>query len=601
MKTVSLYLFLLLASLFASAQSTDKQQQRFAGLDKQVDRILHDWHTAGVAIAIVEKDQVVYAKGFGYRDYEKKQPVTPNTIFAIGSCTKAFTSGLLGVLREEGKLDFETPVHNYLPELVFYNEDMNAHVTLRDMMCHRTGLSRYDLSWYMFGGPSRDSLIYRIRYMVPNEPLRYKWQYNNFMFVAQGVVAEKITGKSWEENIKKRFFDNLSMSRSTTTYSGFGIEDVAVGYNVRKDSIIQKVPYKNIDMIGPAGSINSSVNDMANWVTAWINGGKFKGKQVIPRVYISDAIKAHMATGAGPSGRATSEIFSANYGLAWDVDAYRGHYTVSHGGNIDGFTASTTFYPNDSIGIVVLANQSNSPVPEILKRVYTDKLLGLKYVNWSDTILATVKKMRPQVSVDEIKPNDSTKRKGADIIRQLNDYAGFYRNNAYGKFEIKQEHDSLFAFIGSDKYYVKHAAYDIFNAFRIDPATGIDISGYSLPAKFETDFNGNISSVSLELDIKDPVIFAKTAGSVSVDKQQLQRYIGTYVIGPMNITVVAKEEKLFLDVPGQQEYTLVPIDKDKFAIQGLTGYSVEFNVEDDKVVGLTSVQPDGRFRGERKK
>jgi len=598
MKTVSLYLFLLLASLFASAQSADKQQ-RFAGLDKQVEKVLHDWHTAGVAIAVVEKDKVVYAKGFGYRDYEKKIPVTPNTIFAIGSCSKAFTSALLGVLREEGKLDFETPVRNYLPELVFNNDDMNAHVTLRDMMCHRTGLSRYDLSWYLFGAPSRDSVLYRIRYMVPNEQLRYKWQYNNFMFMAQGMVAEKISGKSWEENIKKRFFDNLSMSRSTTTFSGFGIEDVSQGYTVRKDSIIQKVPHKNIDIIGPAGSINSSANDMANWVIAWINNGKFNGKQVIPRTYVKDAITAHMVTGGGLPEKMNPDVYGANYGLAWGIDSYRGHYLVSHGGNIDGFSALTSFYPSDSIGIIVLSNQNNSPVPHLIQRLISDRMLGLKYYAWNDTAVAQVKRMR---QASEIKTKDTlTKKKGADVIHPLSDYTGSYRNDAFGKFEVNKEHDTLFALIGGDKYYLKHLAYDVFNIYEIDSETGIDTTETeNFLVKFNADLNGNIGSIELELGVKNPVVFNRSAGLIPVNKDQLQIYIGTYAIGTVNMTVSLKDEKLLLDVPGQQEYTLIPVDKDKFSIQGLSGFVVEFNLAGEKVVSLTSVQPNGKFTAEKK-
>jgi CubicO group peptidase (beta-lactamase class C family) len=193
--------FLLLSVHFLFAQAP--ADPRLKGLDTLVNRVLKEWHAPGVSIAVVEKNKVIYTGGFGYRDVNKKLPVTQTTLFAIGSCTKAFTASMLGMLQNEGKVDIEKPVRNYLPELRFYNDYLNDHVTLHDMMCHRTGLPRHDLSWYG-STASRAELLKRIQFLEPTAELREKWQYNNFMFMAQGMVIEKITGKSWEENIKER-------------------------------------------------------------------------------------------------------------------------------------------------------------------------------------------------------------------------------------------------------------------------------------------------------------------------------------------------------------------------------------------------------------
>lgn len=605
MKKVSLYLSLLLASLYVSAQSTDKQQQqRFAGIDKIVEKVLQDWHAAGVAIAVVEKDKIIYSKGYGYRDYEKKLPVTPNTVFAIGSCTKAFTSGLLGVLREEGKLDFDTPVRQYLPELVFNNDDLNAHVTLRDMMSHRTGLSRYDISWYLLAPSTRDSLLQRIRYMVPNEPLRYKWQYNNFMFMAQGVVAEKLTGKSWEENIKTHFFDSLGMYHSSTSLEGFKVEDASLGYDVEKDSVIKKVPYKNITVIGPAGSINSCVNDMAKWVMVWINGGKLNGKQVLPAAYVAEATSAQMTIGGGRPGQEFPDIYGGTYGLGWMLSTYRGHYQVEHGGNIDGFSASTCFYPSDSIGIIILSNQTGSHVPILLRNIFSDRLLGTKYFAWSDTAVKKLNEMRVKEKDQQKKDTAVAKVKGADVIRKdLKDYTGIYTSNAFGRFEVIMENDSLFALLPDSKEHLKHVSYDIFQTYTVDKETGIDSTAGGTKVKFNTDINGDITSAEADLGVKDPVIFNRTPKALPLNNTTLQKYIGVYLFGGMEAKVHIKgDNQLMLDVPGQTDYTLVPVDKDKFSLKDVSGFTIEFNVnEKGEVTGLTSVQPNGRFKAERKK
>lgn len=189
------------------AQKHRPEANPFSGLDTAFARVLKDWNAAGFAVAVVDRDSVIYARGFGYKDWENKVPVTPHTLFAIGSCTKAFTASLIGMLERDGKLDLDKPVRDYLPELKFYTPEMNEMITLRDMMCHRTGLPRHDLSWYLFGNSTRNSMILKIQYMEPTAGIREKWQYNNFMFAAQGVITEHLTGKSWNKTLPTAFFD----------------------------------------------------------------------------------------------------------------------------------------------------------------------------------------------------------------------------------------------------------------------------------------------------------------------------------------------------------------------------------------------------------
>ena len=174
-------LFVMLGIFFQqSTQAQSTNDPRLAGLETTINKILADHHAAGVAVAVVEKNKVVYARGFGYRDIEKKLPVTPTTQFAIGSCTKAFTAALLGILQKEYSLDFDKPVTTYLPQQKFYSNELTNQITLRDMMSHRTGLPRHDLSWYI-DPDTREALTKRVQYMEPSAPLRQRFQYNNFI------------------------------------------------------------------------------------------------------------------------------------------------------------------------------------------------------------------------------------------------------------------------------------------------------------------------------------------------------------------------------------------------------------------------------------
>ena len=367
----------LIANLSFAQKKTIAKNDPLADLDTAFQRVLKDRKAVGFAVAVVSKNDILYSKGFGYRNLENKQPVTPNTLFAIGSCSKAFTSSLMGLLQAEGKLDFDKPARNYIPELSFFNDDLNDHVTIRDMMTHRTGLPRHDYSWYIFNSASRDSLLQRIKYQEPTTALRQSWQYNNFMFLAQGMIAEKLYKKSWEESIKEKIFVPLKMQHSNLTIKDWKAQpDIATGYRVQGDSLVKKMDYYNINAMGPAGSINSSVTDMANWVQTWINGGKFNGKQVLPASYVKDAMSSQMVIGAGFPDKEVPDAHLSNYGFGWFISSYRGHYRVEHGGNIDGFSASTSFFPSDSIGIIVLTNQNGSADNGSVRNMIADRLFG---------------------------------------------------------------------------------------------------------------------------------------------------------------------------------------------------------------------------------
>ena len=588
-------LLLLISSLITYGQKhKSTEDRRFSGLDTAMARVLKEWHAAGFAVAVVEKDRVVYSKGFGYSDYEKKIPATPQTLFAIGSCTKAFTSSLIGMLVHDGKLDYDKPVREYFPDLKFYKEEMNEHITLRDMMCHRTGLPRYDYSWYYFPTDSRDSLIRRIRYMEPSAGLREKWQYNNFMFLAQGALVEKITGKKWEDNVREKIFQPLGMS-----HSDFSIEDLvesgeaATGYGLKQDSIIKKLDYYHINAMGPAGSINSSVEDMAHWVITWINNGKYEGRQIIPETHRNEAIGSQMVIGAGLPEKENPDIYLANYGFAWFLASYRGHYRVEHGGNIDGFSASTSFFPSDSIGIIVLSNQNGSVVPSIVRNLIADRMLHLSHKDWNTELKKTVDKANAKKN--KIKPVE----KNLPATHEWKDYEGNYGNPAFGNIELRYEHDSLFAFLGTKICWLRHHQYDIFNVLEKDPKDGYDTADNNTLVQFQMNAAGEIQSLEIALEPTVKAIsFTKTPKAKEISRDSLLKYVGDYSLSGIIMKISIKGEKtLSLFVPGQPEYELIPIDKDKFSIKNLSGFTVQFNLDSKgQPIELLSIQPNGTFK-----
>jgi CubicO group peptidase (beta-lactamase class C family) len=600
----NLGIFLAMLGLFflqiTRAQSVN--DQRLAGIEATINKILADHHAAGVAVAVVEKNKVVYARGFGYRDIEKKLPVTPSTQFAIGSCTKAFTAALLGILQKEYSLDFDKPVTTYLPQQKFYSNELTNQITLRDMMSHRTGLPRHDLSWYI-DPDTREALTKRVQYMEPSAPLRQRFQYNNFMFLLQGVVAEKVTGKKWETNISSRIFNKIGMRQSN-----FSVKDLAnyaepaVGYDVKHDSVIHRMKYYDIDGMGPAGSINSTVQDMAQWLRVWINGGKYNDSIVVPANYFAEAISSQMIVAPGTPTPEKPDIQFSNYGFGWFLVSYKGHYRVEHGGNIDGFSASTSFYPSDSIGIVVLCNQNGSAVPSAVRNLITDKLLKLPAFDWNADFLASKKKAKDQAQQAE-KSFTSGRVSNTQPSHPLASYVGKYSNDAYGSFEVIQKGDSLFAKLKQQQWWLQQFHYDIFLPF--DTEEGIDTTDKSpIRFQFTTGLKGDIETASLfgfEPALPSPIIFSRANNAISVTEASLKKYVGEFLLSGITIKTYIKGSSLYVFVPGQPEYELMPVSNHRFDFKTVKGFSVLFDMDEkNQPAGLTFIQPNGNFRAAKK-
>jgi CubicO group peptidase (beta-lactamase class C family) len=603
-------ILLFITFCFAAAVSVAQKKSPtiadpLAGIDTLMERILKERKGAGFAVAVVNQNKIIYAKGFGYRDYEQKLPVTPNTLFAIGSCTKAFTSLLIGQLEKDGKLTYDKPVREYLPELKFYNNELNNNVTLRDMMSHRTGLPRHDYSWYLFNTSSRDSMIQRIQYQEPTAPLRQRWQYNNFMFLAQGVVAEKITGQSWEKNIKEKIFAPLGMTASNVSITELKkATEPAIGYALYKDSVIKKADYYDINAMSPAGSINSSVNEMAKWVMCWINGGKVNGKELFPASYMREAMSSQMVAGGLLPTKERTDVFFSNYGFGWSLASYRGHYRVEHGGNIDGFSASTCFFPSDSIGIIVLTNQNASAITGLVRNSIADRLLKERPIDWLGERMAADSKAKKEAK-EALAAVESQRKKNTTPSHVLRDYEGLYSHSGYGTADVTTNGDSLFLLAPGKKIWLRHYNYDVFEVLFVDPKEGIDTTETD-PFKVQFSMNqaGEVNTLLMQFeDELKPLEFIRKPRPKEVSSEDLKKFEGEFELaqGVIAKFYIKGAKTLYAFIEGQPEYELVATDKNIFTLKTLSGYSVKFE-ENDKaeIIALSFIQPNGTFKAKKK-
>ncbi|HEV8145731.1 MAG TPA: serine hydrolase, partial [Bryobacteraceae bacterium] len=519
----SALLLLLTVSLAFAADS----KPTLDGFDAFAEKALKDWKVAGFAIAVIQDGKVTFAKGYGVRDLKSNQPVTTKTLFAIGSSTKSFTVTSLGVLVDEGKLDWDKPVRDYLPTFKMHDTFASEHMTPRDLVTHRSGLPRHDMMWY--NSPfTRQEIFDRLQHLEPSKDFRTTFQYQNLMFMTAGYLAGHIAGMTWEDHVRKTIFRPLEM-----TSSNFSINDsqkssdYSLPYTVEKDAI-KEIPFRNIDAIGPAGSINSNVEDMSKYVMMHLA----KGKGVLSARNAAQMQAPQMSI-SGPGQ--DKELGAQSYGMGLFLTSYRGHYLVHHGGNIDGFSALVTFMPQDNIGMVILTNQNGSSLPTVVSYSVYDRLLGLDQVEWTARIKDQQEKAKASAE-DAKKKGYTPQRQGTNPSHDLAEYAGEYEHPSYGMAKVSVENGKLsFAYhrLGGP---MSHFHYDVFEVAETpqDPFSKMKVS-------FHSGLNGDIDSLALPLEsnVKE-VVFTRLGDAGMKERTFLEPLTGSYQRGATPITVAMK-------------------------------------------------------------
>ncbi|WP_051359608.1 serine hydrolase domain-containing protein [Adhaeribacter aquaticus] len=500
MKTLHLTFLFFLVFSYSHAQTND----RIKGIETLIEKVLESTKTPGCAIAIVEGEHILYANGIGFRDIENKLKVDANTLFPIGSNTKTFTAALLGIYRDKKLLSFDEHPSKYIPNLKFYTDDLNSNLTIQDILGMRSGLALHDAAWSGLPLDDRNLLINRIKFLQPTSKLREKWNYSNWSYLLAGAIGENITKQSWEENVKESLFKPLQMNRSNFGVPGLlSDQNVSLGYQVI-DNDPNKVDYREISAMRPAGAINSSATDMANWILTWVNNGKFNDREILPKNYISEAIypQTVMPTGYLPDEEYNG-IYSANYGYGWIVTNYQGHYRVEHGGSIDGFRSTVVFFPNEKIGIVVLTNQSDYEPALIIRNILSDRMLGLKDRKWLDEYQQRLEPIKSASTVS----NKFVKAKTKTSVPKLPyDISGKYLNGGYGQLDIFMEGKAYYTIFRNRKLRIIHKENNVFHAVRVDAPDRM-----GMPAlHFKRDENGlsNLLFVKFESEL-EPIRFER--------------------------------------------------------------------------------------------
>lgn len=566
------------------------------GFDAYMERVLRDWNVPGIGVGVIQRDQLVFAKGYGYRDYGQKLPFTAETTFPIASNTKLFTAILAGMLVQDGKLDWDEPIRETVPSIEFYNDDLNRMISLRDMLSHRTGITRHDLIWY-HSDFTRRELFERLKYLEPKGPIRTTFLYNNMMYVGVGYAAELVTGQTWETLVQTRLLDPLEMGSTTFTIEEMrGQADHAVPYTERRDSEeLFEIPYYvESDAVGPAGAINSNLDDLSHWVIALMNGGSYAGRQILPPEAIKATLAPNLAMGnASLDSRGWGEVLNSAYGAGRWTASYRGHLLAYHGGDINGFHSQISCMPTDSLGVIVLVigDHAAALYNPISYNVY-ERMLGLSETPWIDRTLAirrsgqaANREARAQAGSDQVA--------GTKPSHPLDDYVGDFVHPAYGTVKISREHGALWFDFHGTHMALSHYHYDRFDT-RDDEQDG----KWSL--NFGTSSQGEIDRILISLDEAE-VTFTRGVDPSLALSTTLRPYAGRYLTASgVKIDIVLREDGTFgLQYPGAPFQPLQPWKPHKFRIKEFADVVIEFELEDGRVTALTQTDPSGRYRLER--
>jgi CubicO group peptidase (beta-lactamase class C family) len=458
MRSTAVLLSLLL-SLTAAAQPLDTK-----AIDRIVTTAMKSWQLPGVAIAIVKNDRVVYVNGYGTKELGGTEPVTGDTLFQIASTSKAFTTTAMAMLAAEKKLSWDDPVRKHVDYFRLADLCADSQVTLRDIVSHRTGLSRHDELWDNSPFTAED-VVRRIGRVELSKPFRSAYQYQNIMYIAAGEAVSKASGMPWDEFMKTRIFRPLAMTRTVVSDAEWNAADHATGhqYDWKTGRL---APQRPIDTttIGAGGAIKSSASDMANWLRFQLTNGAFNLVQLVDPAAIEETKTPNTVIRMeGLTREANTETNVMSYAMGWTVQDYRGELLVSHAGALNGFRTHVDLLPRRSTGFVIMTNVGRGLSLVSMRNSLADLLSGKPGRDWNAYYLM-VDRRADEKGEAEKEARNAKRIPDTTPSRPLEQYAGEYESPAYGIAKVSVVDGHLVLQWSRMTIPLTHFHYDVFNA-----------------------------------------------------------------------------------------------------------------------------------------
>jgi CubicO group peptidase (beta-lactamase class C family) len=448
-------LFLITAPPALAAQPVSAPDN-LQGLDAYVQKVMRDWHVPGLSIAIVKDGKVVLARGYGVRELGKPGKVDADTLFDIGSNSKAFTVAALGTLVSAGKLDWDTPVVDELKDFRLESPYVTQNVTLRDLLTHRTGYCDPGAAWYT---SAADNIVHRMRWQQPKYGFRTTFCYNNVQYLAASRFIPAITGQSWNDYVAARLFRPLGMDRTVSTEAGVAAAtNVATPHGIIDDepAAIHRYWPHNMDVFAAVGGIWSSANDMSHWLRMLLADGRYGGRTVLDPKVVEAMETPQMlirsGTGVGDEIRAWMPGGTFyTYGLGLFVQDDHGHGIVWHAGDIDGMASAVILVPEARLGIAVMENMDHAEARFAIVARVLQTMLDLPRQDAEPALLAAARKDKAEGTAMDGK-FAATRERGSKPPLPLADYAGTYMDKLDGEARVALEHGRLVLRLGNPDF-----------------------------------------------------------------------------------------------------------------------------------------------------
>jgi len=594
------YLNASLFDYFAGFSLSDKAkraQNVMAGFDPLVEKALKDYGVPGLSIGVVVDGHLVYAKGFGMRDLEKKLPMTADTVCPIGSFTKGFTAFAMGTLVDASLLSWDEKVIDLLPEFRLNDLYATQKLTVRDLLTHRSGMPRHDFMWYN-SKMSRAEVLRRLQYLEPSCEPRARYQYNNLMYLVVGYVMEQLTHKSWETIVKEKILTPLQMIHTHFSLEEMQREnDHAVPY-VERGGVLRKMKHRDISLIGPGGGLNSSVNDLSHWLQMLLAQGVYEGRSLISSSTLQEIYTPQVVvTGVAET---KEEIIQA-YGMGWYISSYRGQYFLSHDGVSDGFTSVIGLLPHRGIGVVVLTNRNLSSLARVIALQAIDRALELPPIDWVQEGMDAMRKGKEGVKENKLK-EDLSRKKGTTSSHPLEDFVGSYEHPGYGVISIELVAGRLQITFNGITSLLDHWHYDVFQI--AEETQEMFFSREGTKISFRNNLMGEVAEILVPFEPKiQDIVFTRKAKESHSDLSYLRQFTGVYEVYGYTVEISMRGQGLCAIIPGQPVYELVPSpSENEFTVKALSGYTVRFVLDENKqVTEVLLVQPYGALTATPKK
>jgi CubicO group peptidase (beta-lactamase class C family) len=595
---VVLSLLLFALSIAAPARAQDKSGEvarKLEGFDAFMEKTLKDWNAPGIGVGVVIEDKLVFAKGYGYRDYEKKLPITPSTLFPIASNTKLFTAIAAGFLVEEGKLTWNRPIRESVPSIQFYDDYLNNTITLRDMLSHRTGITRHDSIWYK-ADYNEQELFHRLKYLEPKEPPRQIFLYNNMMYAGVGYSVRLQSGKPWTEFVREKILNPLEMKSTVYSISDMLKQpDYGVPFTEKRDTMeIYKIPYyEDTAGLAAAGAIISNIEDMSHWLIALMNDGKYGGQTVLPPKVIQATLEPSIALpNTGVQARGWWEVLNTAYGMGRQTASYRGHLITLHGGDLPGFHSQVSYMPRERIGVIVFViGDHAAPLYNPISYNVYERLLGMDQTPWTERQL-DIRLKNKKAGTEARSKAGAARVANTKPSHPLADYVGEYDHPAYGLMKIGLKGEQLQFDFHKIHFPLTHFHYERFD-------TPDDEQDGKWSVNFATNPEGDVDLATMSLDEADAVFKRKAP---TTDGALAERLAGTYETpNGLKFQVVTRPGgELYVLFPGQPDEKLIPYKGLKFRVPEFADVVFEFVEENGQVTSLKQTEPSGEYVFKRK-